>query len=83
MNLQDEIHEMISDYHYDIRIWPRLHILLFFKVFHKEDSRKNHQKDVITYDREGSIDRRHGPEIERRLAIRGAWSYYLFHYAMQ
>jgi hypothetical protein len=72
---------MVLDYHYYIGIWPRFHLPPFFKVFHEEGNRKNHQKDVVTYDWDRSIDRKHRPDVEGKLAIRSVWSCNLFHYA--
>jgi len=79
-DLQDEINDVISHYDYYIGIRPHFDCPTFFKVFHKDCSRKNHQKNIIAYDRDGSVDCRHRTDVEGERAIRGDRSYYLFHY---
>jgi hypothetical protein len=79
VNLQDEVNDMISNYHYYIGIRPYSDRPPFFKVFHKDHNRENHQKNIIAYDGDGSIDRSHRPDVEGILAIPGVQSSYLYH----
>jgi len=55
--LQDEINDMISNYHHYVGIWPRSHVSPFSEVFDEEGSGENHQEDVVTYDGDRSINR--------------------------
>jgi hypothetical protein len=80
-NLQEEVNDMISDYRYYIGIRPQSDRPPLFKVFRKDYSRENHQKNIIAYDGDRSIDRNHRPEVEGRRAILGNRSGYLLHYA--
>jgi hypothetical protein len=70
---------MISNYHYHVGIRPYSDRPPFFEVFRKDYSRENHQKNIIAYDGDGSIDRSHRPELEGSLAIPGVRSCHLYH----
>jgi hypothetical protein len=71
---------MISDYHYHIGIWPHMILPPFIKMFHEDGSRKNPEKDVVTYDWDRTIDCKRGPDVEGERAIIIIRSYDLFHY---
>jgi hypothetical protein len=54
---------MTSDDHYHIGIWPQLDCPPLSKVFHKDCSRENHQKNVKAYDWDGSVDCRQRTKV--------------------
>jgi hypothetical protein len=72
---------MISDDHYHIDIRLHSKFLPFSQVLPEGDNGENKQKNIIAYDRDGSIYRRHRPDVEDSCAVFDVWSYcYFLHY---
>jgi hypothetical protein len=72
---------MISDDHYHIDIRLHSKFLPFSQVLPEGDNGENKQKNIIAYDGDGSIYRRHRPDVEDSCAVFDVWSYcYFLHY---
>jgi hypothetical protein len=69
---------MISDDHDYIGIGPCFKFFTFSPVLHEDSNGENSQENIIAYDRDGSIYRRHRPDVEEIRAVLDVRSYYYF-----